>query len=199
MGHWRHYRGAIEGGIIDVVWTAGGVLVGGTVEGGIADVVCMAGGAVAGGTRGGDPGLWIQGGGCTVVKHGAGSRQVQAGSGQGTPNALTSIVWWLGKRGIVEVSRGCCGRWKEEERMLVWRVLQLSFSFKLRREAVSRGQCLSQKGSGAEAVCLECWDSPTSFFDKRVPFLIPSTMGLTEEIGLGRPLPSVPLTPPITQ
>jgi hypothetical protein len=39
-----------------------------------------------------------------------------AGLGQGTPNTLTSNVWWLGKRGIVEVSRGCCGRWKEEER-----------------------------------------------------------------------------------
>jgi hypothetical protein len=35
------------------------------------------------------------------------------------------------------------------------------------------------------------WDSPISFFGKRVSFLIPSTMGLTEEMGLGR-------MPPIT-
>jgi hypothetical protein len=28
------------------------------------------------------------------------------------------------------------------------------------------------------------WDSPTSFFGKRVPFLIPSTTGLAEEMGL---------------
>ncbi|KAJ7323322.1 hypothetical protein DFH08DRAFT_817893 [Mycena albidolilacea] len=33
------------------------------------------------------------------------------------------------------------------------------------------------------------WDSPISFFGKRVPFLIPSTMGLAEEMGLGRPPP----------
>ncbi|KAJ7846585.1 hypothetical protein B0H14DRAFT_2584043 [Mycena olivaceomarginata] len=29
------------------------------------------------------------------------------------------------------------------------------------------------------------WDSPISFFGKRVPFLIPSTMGLAKEMGLG--------------
>ncbi|KAJ7888342.1 hypothetical protein B0H14DRAFT_2562312 [Mycena olivaceomarginata] len=33
------------------------------------------------------------------------------------------------------------------------------------------------------------WDSPISFFGKRVPFLIPSTMGLAEGMGLGRPPP----------
>jgi hypothetical protein len=51
--------GTVEGGIVDVVRTAGGALVGGAVEGGFADVVCTTGGAVAGGTRGGDPGLWM--------------------------------------------------------------------------------------------------------------------------------------------
>ncbi|KAJ7212079.1 hypothetical protein GGX14DRAFT_393704 [Mycena pura] len=35
--------------------------------------------------------------------------------------------------------------------MLVWRAPQLGFSFKLRKEAVGRGRCSSQKGSGAEA------------------------------------------------
>ncbi|KAJ7196379.1 hypothetical protein GGX14DRAFT_403330 [Mycena pura] len=68
----RAVGGAVEGGV-DVVWTAGGALVGGAVEasvihaagdgliggaveGGVADA---AGGAVAGGTRGGDPWLWM--------------------------------------------------------------------------------------------------------------------------------------------
>jgi hypothetical protein len=45
---------------------------------------------------------------------------------------------------------------EERGRTYVWRAPQLGFSFKLRWEAVGRGRCPSQKGSGAEAVCLEC-------------------------------------------
>src|ERR1700761_3915237 len=49
------------------------------------------------------------------------------------------------------------GRRERERRMLVWHwhVPQLGFGFKLRKEAVGRGRCSSQKGSGAEAVCHE--------------------------------------------
>ncbi|KAJ7300958.1 hypothetical protein DFH08DRAFT_827993 [Mycena albidolilacea] len=41
--------GAVEGDIVDVVWTTGSAVLGGAVKGGIADVVCTAGGVVAGG------------------------------------------------------------------------------------------------------------------------------------------------------
>ncbi|KAJ7860948.1 YT521-B-like domain-containing protein, partial [Mycena olivaceomarginata] len=50
---------------------------------------------------------------------------------------------------------------------------------------------VSRDGTEIEESILEEWewDSPISFFGKRVPFLIPSTMGLAEEMGLGRPPP----------
>jgi hypothetical protein len=79
----RPVGGAVEGGV-DVVWTAGSVLVGGTVEGGVGalvdgaveggvvDAVRTAGGAVAGGTRGGDPGLCMV---REVHKQGRGQRR----------------------------------------------------------------------------------------------------------------------------
>jgi hypothetical protein len=62
-------------------------------------------------------------------------------------------------RGIAGVLRSMEGG---RERTFVWRVLQLGFSFKLRREAAGRGRCPSQKGSGAEAVCLECVPWPST-------------------------------------
>jgi hypothetical protein len=69
----RHARGRpVEVGIIDVVWTAGGVLVGGVVEGGVVNVVCTAGGAVVGGMRQRSRAVDCRGGGCTrkaVVKY----------------------------------------------------------------------------------------------------------------------------------
>jgi hypothetical protein len=99
--------------MVDVVWTAGAS---GVVEGGVVDVVCMGGSAAAGSTRGGDPGLWDGQGGARgrpwsnthlVLRHfnhcvlshpdergtwadvGKTLLLVQAGSGQGTPCALT--------------------------------------------------------------------------------------------------------------
>jgi hypothetical protein len=56
-------------------------------------------------------------------------------------------------RGIAGVLQSMEGG---RERTFVWHVLQRGFSFKLCREAVGRGRCPSQKGSGAEAVFLEC-------------------------------------------
>ncbi|KAJ7189413.1 hypothetical protein GGX14DRAFT_408821 [Mycena pura] len=94
---------------------------------------------------------------------GAGRTRVQAGSGQGVRSALMSIIWWFWKRGIAE--EGSAGRRRRGVavggRRKRWRggaclAPQLGFGFKLRKKAVGRGRCSSQKGSGAEAVCHEC-------------------------------------------
>jgi hypothetical protein len=82
---------------------------------------------------------------------------VQAGSGQGMLCALS-----VHRVVVVEesVADGIAGvlRWVEggrERGRLFGARLSSASRFKLHREAVGRGRCPSQKGSGAEAVCLE--------------------------------------------
>jgi hypothetical protein len=65
-----------------------------------------------------------------------------------------SMSWWLWDRGIGIAEERCGGRGRKR-RTYFLHVPQLGFSFKLRWEAIGRGQCLSQKGSGAEAVYIE--------------------------------------------
>ncbi|KAJ7367807.1 hypothetical protein DFH08DRAFT_795931 [Mycena albidolilacea] len=102
---------------------------------------------------------------------GAGSQRVQAGSGQGTPCALTSIVWWFWNRGTAEgIAGGAAVGGRRKGRLLFGARLTGSSAsdLKLRREAVGRGRCPSQKGSGAEAVCLE-WNAVAPLHGNLMP------------------------------
>jgi hypothetical protein len=127
------------GGVVDVVWAAGNAVVGGAMAGGGRASTEGRAGTVRGAVA--DVSLAAVG---TRIALAVSREETRIGGLQ-AGNTLCVDVHELV---VVErVSRGCCGRcrWKEERGHLFGVRLSLASRFKLRWEAVSRGQCPSQK------------------------------------------------------
>jgi hypothetical protein len=65
--------------------------------------------------------------------------------------------WWLWNRGIAGITQEQCGG---RGRKRGGHMFGMCLSFKLRWEAVGRGWCISQKGSGADIRENLLWEYP---------------------------------------
>jgi hypothetical protein len=109
----------------------------------------------------------------------AGSREEAGAVGFRAESALRVDV-----HEVVVVEQGHCRYrrgtvWEKEGGR--WRAPQLGFSFNLRWEAVGRGRCISQKGSGAEAVCLE-WNRTVQLLQSSMNCSSPASLNLVSLI-----------------